>query len=95
MSKEVVLRSVVMTKDKVDLICDVAELAALFEETSSLEEFLDRVVGLVADHMNASACAGKPILQACPRYKRGTLRGHVGRSHRAGGHTGGRSGFAA
>jgi len=46
-----------MTKDKVDLICDVAELAALFEETSSLEEFLDRVVGLVADHMNASVCS--------------------------------------
>ncbi len=46
-----------MTKDNVDLICDVAELATLFEDTSSLEEFLDRVVGLVAEHMNASACS--------------------------------------
>jgi len=46
-----------MKKDKVDLVCDVAELAALFEEAGSLEEFLDRVVGLVADHMNASVCS--------------------------------------
>ena len=46
-----------MAKDNVDLICDVAELAALFEESSSLEEFLDRVVSLVAAHLHASVCS--------------------------------------
>lgn len=44
-------------KDNVDLICSVAELSALFEKSSSLNDFLQSVVTLVADHMSADVCS--------------------------------------
>jgi phosphotransferase system enzyme I (PtsP) len=46
-----------MNKNPVELICDVAELSALFEETSSLDGFLDKVVGIIAHHMRAAVCS--------------------------------------
>jgi phosphotransferase system enzyme I (PtsP) len=44
-------------KDNVDLICDVAELAGMFEKTSSLSTFLDSTVSMVAWHMKAAVCS--------------------------------------
>lgn len=44
-------------KDNVDLICSVAELSTLFEKSSSLGDFLQSVVKLVADHMNTDVCS--------------------------------------
>lgn len=44
-------------KDNVDLICDVAELAGMFEKTSSLSTFLDSTVSTVAWHMKAAVCS--------------------------------------
>ena len=44
-------------KNNVDLICDVAELAGMFEKSSSLTTFLDSTVGMVAWHMKAAVCS--------------------------------------
>ena len=44
-------------KSKVALVCDVAELAAMFGQTSDLEHFLDQVVKMVAHHMHAAVCS--------------------------------------
>ena len=44
-------------KDNVDLICDVAELAGMFEKTSNLSSFLDSTVSMVAWHMKAAVCS--------------------------------------
>lgn len=44
-------------KDNVDLVCNVAELSALFESSSSLSDFLQSVVELVADHMLTDVCS--------------------------------------
>ena len=38
-------------KDTVELICSIAELSSMFEESHSLDEFLDAVVRTVAAHM--------------------------------------------
>jgi len=46
-----------MTKDNVDLICSVAELAGLFEKSTGLMDFLQAVVGTVAHHMKAAVCS--------------------------------------
>ncbi|MBU0676739.1 MAG: phosphoenolpyruvate--protein phosphotransferase [Verrucomicrobia bacterium] len=46
-----------MAKDPVNLICDIAELATLFERTSSLDDFLQTVVSTVAWHMKAAVCS--------------------------------------
>lgn len=46
-----------MAKDNVDLICDISELAGLFERSHSLEEFLQRAVSIVAYHMRAAVCS--------------------------------------
>ncbi|MCF7855279.1 MAG: phosphoenolpyruvate--protein phosphotransferase [Candidatus Pacebacteria bacterium] len=46
-----------MPKDNVDLICDVAEIAQLFEGSKSLDDFLQTVVDTVADHMRARVCS--------------------------------------
>lgn len=44
-------------KDNVDLICNIGELAGLFEKSSSLEDFLQTVVSIVAYHMRAAVCS--------------------------------------
>ncbi len=40
-----------------DLLCDIAELTALFEKESSLSDFLKDVVHMVAAHMRADVCS--------------------------------------
>ncbi|HEY8240357.1 MAG TPA: phosphoenolpyruvate--protein phosphotransferase [Kiritimatiellia bacterium] len=44
-------------KDNVDLICDIGELAGLFEKSTSLENFLQTAVSIVAYHMRAAVCS--------------------------------------
>jgi phosphotransferase system enzyme I (PtsP) len=44
-------------KDNVDLICSVAELSGLFEKSRGLDDFLQAVVKLVAEHMTADVCS--------------------------------------
>lgn len=44
-------------KDNVDLICSIGELAGLFEKTTSLENFLQTAVSIVAYHMKAAVCS--------------------------------------
>ncbi len=44
-------------KDNVDLICNIAELAGLFQRSSSLDDFLQTVVNTVAWHMKAAVCS--------------------------------------
>ncbi len=46
-----------MKRNNVDLICDVAELMALFERSNNLYEFLKTVVSVVAWHMRAAVCS--------------------------------------
>lgn len=45
------------SKDNVDLICDIAELAGLFERSSSLTDFLDTATSIIAWHMKAAVCS--------------------------------------
>lgn len=44
-------------KDNVDLICSIGELAGLFEKTTGLTDFLQRVVSTIAYHMRAAVCS--------------------------------------
>jgi phosphotransferase system, enzyme I, PtsP len=44
-------------KDNVDLICDIGELSAMFHSTSKLDNFLQNVVTMIAEHMHASVCS--------------------------------------
>lgn len=46
-----------MAKDNVDLICDISELAGLFEKSHSLSDFLQSAVSIVAYHMRAAVCS--------------------------------------
>jgi len=46
-----------MAKDNVDLICDIGELAGLFEKSHSLKDFLQSAVSIVAFHMRAAVCS--------------------------------------
>lgn len=46
-----------MRKDNVDLICNIGELAGLFQRSSSLENFLATVVSVVAYHMRSAVCS--------------------------------------
>ncbi len=46
-----------MAKDNVDLICDISELAGLFERSHSLNDFLQSAVSVVAYHMRAAVCS--------------------------------------
>ena len=46
-----------MSKTNVEMICDVAELSALFEKSSSLDDFLQSAVSTVAWHMKAAVCS--------------------------------------
>ena len=44
-------------KDNVDLICNIEELAGLFEKSRNLSDFLQTVVSVVAYHMSAAVCS--------------------------------------
>lgn len=44
-------------KDTVSLICDIGELAGLFEKSTSLGDFLQTAVSIVAYHMRAAVCS--------------------------------------
>ena len=44
-------------KDNVELICNIGELAGLFEHSESLSDFLHTVVSVVAYHMSAAVCS--------------------------------------
>lgn len=44
-------------KDNVDLICSIGELSAIFHRTSRLDDFLQNVVSMIAEHMHASVCS--------------------------------------
>ena len=46
-----------MAKDNVDLICDISELAGLFEKSDSLADFLHSAVSIVAYHMRSAVCS--------------------------------------
>lgn len=41
----------------VNMICDIAELSSLFEKSSSLDDFLQAAVSVVAYHMRAAVCS--------------------------------------
>jgi phosphotransferase system enzyme I (PtsP) len=45
------------SKDTVALVCSIAELSSIFEESHSLDEFLRAVVRTVATHMRADVCS--------------------------------------
>jgi len=44
-------------KDKVALVCDVAELAAMFGQTNDLNQFFHQVVAMIAQHMSVAVCS--------------------------------------
>jgi phosphotransferase system, enzyme I, PtsP len=44
-------------KDNVSLVCDIGELAGLFERTKTIEDFLKTAVSIVAYHMHAAVCS--------------------------------------
>ena len=44
-------------RDDTKLICDVGELSGLFNDSSSLEIFLSKVVDLIAEHMHSEVCS--------------------------------------
>ena len=44
-------------KDNVSLICDIGELAGMFQKSRGLETFLQTAVGIVAYHMRAAVCS--------------------------------------
>jgi phosphotransferase system enzyme I (PtsP) len=44
-------------KDNVELICSIGELAGLFEKSTSLQNFLQTAVSIVAYHMRAAVCS--------------------------------------
>jgi phosphotransferase system enzyme I (PtsP) len=46
-----------MGKANVTMICDIAELSSLFEKSSSLDDFLQAAVSVVAYHMQAAVCS--------------------------------------
>ena len=44
-------------KDHTKLLCDVGELNHLFSDSQTLEVFLQKIVELMADHMNSDVCS--------------------------------------
>ncbi|MDC7240911.1 MAG: phosphoenolpyruvate--protein phosphotransferase [Spirochaetales bacterium] len=46
-----------MTKDNVELICNIGELSDLFREKSDVRGFLQKVVKTVSGHMKADVCS--------------------------------------
>jgi phosphotransferase system, enzyme I, PtsP len=69
-------------KDNVDLICDIAELAGLFERSSSLTDFLDTATSIIAWHMKAAVCSiylfEEPSQELVLRATQGLDRAAVG-----------------
>ncbi len=43
--------------DHIQLICDIGELNAVFTDAQSIESFLQKIVEMVAKHMNAAVCS--------------------------------------
>ncbi len=43
--------------DHTKLLCDISELNSLFEDSSSLEAFLQRIVEMIAKHMQSQVCS--------------------------------------
>ncbi len=70
-------------KDNVDLICDIAELAGLFERSSSLEDFLDTATSIIAWHMKAAVCSIYLFDESSQEL---VLRATQGLGHQAVGH---------
>ncbi|MCP4133502.1 MAG: phosphoenolpyruvate--protein phosphotransferase [bacterium] len=46
-----------MKTDHIKMLCDIGDLNSLFEESMSLADFLQMIVEMVADHMNAEVCS--------------------------------------
>lgn len=46
-----------MTKKHIGLTCDLEEITSLFEKSSSLDDFLQAAVSVVAYHMRSAACS--------------------------------------
>jgi len=46
-----------MQRDHVQLINDVGELIGLFHEAPSLEDFLQKIVDMISDHMQSEVCS--------------------------------------
>lgn len=46
-----------MKKDNVELICDIGELAGLFQHTGHIQDFLQKVANTVSRHMRAHVCS--------------------------------------
>ena len=43
--------------DHIQLLCDISELNHLFRDSVSVENFLDRIVNMVTEHMKADVCS--------------------------------------
>jgi phosphotransferase system, enzyme I, PtsP len=46
-----------MKRDNLELICSIGDLAGLFKEKTNVEGFLQQVVHMIADHLEAEACS--------------------------------------
>jgi phosphotransferase system enzyme I (PtsP) len=46
-----------LSKDKVDMICDIAELTRLFEQSRGLSGFLQSAISVIAYHMRSAVCS--------------------------------------
>lgn len=72
-----------MSKDNVEMIFSVGELARLFETSDSLESFLQRAVGIIAYHMKAAVCSiylwDEATQELTLRATQGLSAGSVGR----------------
>lgn len=44
-------------KDQIKLICDIGELCGIFSNSSSLEDFLQKIVDMVSAHMSSDVCS--------------------------------------
>ncbi len=44
-------------KDHTKLICDISEISGLFQDSSTLETFLQKIVEMIADHMHSDVCS--------------------------------------
>jgi len=45
------------SRDHTSLICDISELSGLFTDATSLENFLQKIVEVIAEHMNSEVCS--------------------------------------
>ncbi|MFP4163756.1 MAG: phosphoenolpyruvate--protein phosphotransferase [Chitinispirillaceae bacterium] len=43
--------------DHIQLICDIGEITEVFAETQNIESFLQKIVDMVANHMDAAVCS--------------------------------------